>query len=121
MIPLTTTSQSLQFSAADVSSVGLYTTAVYFDHLQQATEASQRRATQFASTSTANATIALSAPAAAGIVRNLEQFTGHNATATTATVLLKIVDGSIERLQVKQELLPGESLVYEHGNGYQIV
>lgn len=134
MIPLTTTSQSLRFTALDVSSVGLYTTAVYFDQLQQAQEARQgdglshisgvptlRRATQFASTSTSTATLALSAPAAQGIVRNLELFAAYNATATTATCELTILDGAVNRFQTQQALLTKQTLVYEHGNGYQVL
>ena len=134
MILLTTTSQSLRFTAVDVSSVGLYTTAVYFDQLPQAAEARQgdglshipqvptlRRATQFASTSTSTATLALSAPAAQGIVRNLELFKAFNDTTTTATVKLTILDGAVNRFQTEQPLLTKQTLVYEHGNGYQVL
>ena len=121
MIVLTTSSQSLRVSAGDVSSAALHCVAVYFDQLPQAQESIQRRATQFTSTSTtANAT-AVAAPLANSIVRNIEQFTAHNATATTATVRIRIVDGAVERHLLSTSLLSGTSAIYEHGTGWQVL
>lgn len=121
MIVLTTSSQSLRVLAPDVTSETLHLMAVYSDVLPQVTESLQRRASQLTSTSTSTTLLVLAAPAGQGIVRNIEQFTAHNGTVTTATVTLKIVDGAVERLLVTKELLSSQSLFYEHGTGWQIV
>lgn len=122
MIPLTATSQSFRLTAADVTSAGLDLTAVYFDQLQQASDMQPpRRATRLTSTSSAAVVIAVSSPAADGIIRNIEHFTAYNGTTTTATPELKIVSGAVTTVLIKQALTTGKSLVYEHGTGWQVL
>ena len=121
MIVLTTTSQLLRVSAGDVSSSALQCTGVYFDQLPQSLASIQRRANQFSSTSTSANISAVSAPSADNIVRNIEHFTAHNATSTTATIRIRIVDGALERHLVSTALTSGQSAVYEHGTGWQVL
>ena len=121
MIPLTTTSQVLLTSAGDVTSAALHCFAVYFDQLPQTIEAVQRRTTGFTSTSTSANVTTVTAPSVNGIIRNIEHFTAHNATATTATVRIRILDGATERALLSTSLLSGKSVVYEHGTGWQVL
>ena len=121
MIALNTTSQVLLTSAGDVTSAALHCYAVYSDQLPQTIEAIQRRATRFISTSTTANVTSVTAPAADGIIRNIEHYTAHNATATTATVRIRILDGATERALLSTALLSGKSVVYEHGTGWQVL
>jgi hypothetical protein len=118
VIVLNTTSQSFRVAATDVSSARVYLTAVYFDTLPQSAETKERRTNQMTSTSSAAVVVAVSS-AGVGMVRNIENFTAHNGTLTSATLDLGIVDGAVTTFQLKQTLTTGQSLVYEHGTGWQ--
>lgn len=121
MIPLNTTSQVLLASAGDVTSAALHCFAVYFDQLPQSVEQAIRRATTFISTSTTANVTSVNAPSGDNIVRNIEHFTAHNGTTTTATVRIRVLDGAIERQLVSTALTSGQSAVYEHGTGWQVI
>lgn len=122
MIVLTTTSQTLQaVLSASTSTTQLDSTAVFYDSLPQITERLQRFASQLANTLNTTDVAIVSAPAADGIARNITNLTIYNRDVTTATLTVKIDDAGSEKIQVKQTLAVGESLVYEHGTGWQIL
>ena len=122
MIVLQTTSQSLRATlAAGVSTTPLDLTAVYFDYLPQRTETQQRFASQEEKVSSATVTTMVAAPAADGIVRNITNVTGYNADVTSATLTITKLAGAVSTIQVKQILTTGQTVVYEHGTGWQVL
>ena len=122
MIVLQTTSQSLRATlAAGVSTTALDLTAVYFDRLQQRTETQERFASQEEKVSSATVTTMVAAPGADGIVRNSTNLNVYNRAVTSATLTLLKLAGTVSTLQVKQTLTTGQTLVYEHGTGWQVL
>lgn len=122
MIILQTTSQSLRATlGAGISTTPLDLTAVYFDYLPQRTDTQQRFASQEETVSSATVTTMVNAPAADGIVRNITNLNVYNRDVTSATLTLLKLAGTVSTLQVKQTLTTGQTLVYEHGTGWQVL
>jgi hypothetical protein len=122
VIVLQTTSQTLNATlAAGVSTTALDMTAVYFDYLPQRTDSQQRFASQEEKVSSATVTTMVSAPGADGIVRNITNLNIYNRDVTSATLTLLKQAGAVSTLQIKQTLTTGQTLVYEHGTGWQVL
>ena len=122
MIVLQTTSQTLRATlAAGISTTPLDLTAVYFDYLPQKMDTQQRFASQEEKVSSATVTTMVAAPAADGIVRNITNLNVYNRDVTSATLTLLKLAGTVSTLQVKQTLTTGQTLVYEHGTGWQVL
>lgn len=122
MIVLKKTTEKLQIVLAGaVTSNQLEVTAVYYDDIPQATTSVRRRAHKVSSTNSTTDVDIVDAPADHGIIRNIEKVTIHNKDTATATPTIKLDDGGTETIEIKQSIAAGESMVYEHGAGWQIL
>jgi hypothetical protein len=116
MIVLQTTSQSLRaVLTASTSTTQFDLTAIYFDYLPQRTDTNPRNALSVTTTLNLTSVTLVPAPAADGIVRNISNVFSNNADVTTQTLIIKLVDGAAEKIQVKRMLSTGQTLQYEHG------
>lgn len=61
------------------------------------------------------------APGVNGTTRDVSHISIYNADTGNVTVTVKMDDGGTEHILVKQQLLTTESLVYEHGMGWQVL
>ena len=120
MIVLQTATASLKaVLAASTSTTQLHLTGIYYDYLPQRTDSQPRYALSVSTTLNLTAVSVVLAPGDDNIVRNIQSVTVYNADVTSATVTVKIVDGSSDTTLKKHTLTTGQSLVYEHGMGWQ--
>ena len=68
-----------------------------------------------------NTDVTICAAPQQNFVRNIETISIYNKDTASVTVTVKTDDGSTEFIIVKQILLAGETLAYEHLGGWQIV
>lgn len=61
------------------------------------------------------------APSVINAVRHIEHVCVYNKDSAGVTVTIKIDDGGTETILVSQALAAGESLIYERGQGWQII
>lgn len=121
MIVLQASNQTLQaVLGGNVTTSQLDVACVYFDQLPQSTTSEPRRTHKLTATNNTTDVTIVAAPGD-GIVRNISNVTVFNDDTVAATVTVKIDDNGTEWVLVEQALAASESLVYEHGTGWQIL
>lgn len=121
MIVLQASTQKLQaVLGGNVTTTQLSVTTVFYDHLQQRTDTTQRNAHKVTTTNNTTDVDIVAAPADS-VVRNISNVTVYNKDSAAATVTVKMDDDGTETILVSQSLAASESLIYEHGTGWQIL
>ena len=123
MIVLATTSQALKAAlATSTSTTQWQLSAVYYDYLPQRTDQVQRFAAHLTTTFNTTDVLAVPAPGADGIVRNITNLSAYNADVSTfAAITYKIDNAGTAVGQKKHNVSTGQTLVYEHGTGWQVL
>lgn len=122
MITLQLTTQKLEaVLAGAVSANQPEVTCTYFDHIPQVTTTIQRRGHKVSTLNNTTDVEIVPAPGLPGHIRNIETIHAHNKDTAATTITIKMDDGGTETILVKQSIAAGESLVYEHSTGWQIL
>jgi hypothetical protein len=123
MIVLNTSSQKLEaILAAGVSATPLDITVVYYDTLPQRLDTLQwqRYGSQEATLSSATVTTIADAPGE-GIVRSITNIFSFNRDSGNVVLSIKKNRGTASTFYKQQTLTPGQTLTYEHGDGWEVL
>lgn len=124
MITLDTTARLLEVGLGGaVATTEPHVTVCYYDVPGQTkTDNSEyRRATTLSKTSGATPVTICAAPLANGVARNIEYICVHNADSGAVTVTVRVDEGGTDYNQYAQSVAAGKSLVYEDGQGWQVI
>jgi hypothetical protein len=125
MISLTSPSQKLQAVLAGSVSANQCQIYVRFKDVPAQTKSTfedYKGAVQVAtSNNTTDVDICAAPSALNNTCRDIDHISIYNADTGNVTVTVKLDDSGTETILVKQQLLTTESLVYEHGSGWQIL
>lgn len=123
MIVLQTTSQTLRVSLATSTSTTQWNLmAVYYDYLPQRSDQVQRFTSHLTTTFNTTEVLAVPAPGADGIVRNITNLNAYNADVSSfAAIIYKIDTGGVGTPLKKQNVSTGQSIWYEDGRGWEVL
>lgn len=124
MIPLDKTTRKLQVVLAGaVTTNELHVTVAYYDVAAQTKSGTEeyRRVISTALTTGATAVDVCDAPSTNNTVRNIVYVAINNADTVSATPTVQIDDAGTDYRQIAKALTAGQSLVYEHGAGWQVL
>lgn len=121
MIVLHVSSHKLEATlAAGVSTTALDITVVYFDRPRQTQPSEPLFASQESNVSSATVTTICNAPAE-GVTRNIVTIFGYNRDATSATLSIDKNLATASTFYKKATLTTGQTLWYEHGDGWEVL
>lgn len=124
MIYLDRTTRKLQaYLAGAVTTTQPQVTVFYYDVPSQTKPSFEeyRGAMYEEETSGATPVDVCPAPLANGVTRNIQHICVHNKDTVAATVTIVIDDGGVDRFLKTSTLNANQSLVYEHGQGWQVL
>lgn len=121
MIVLNSSSHTLQATlGGGISTTALDITVVYFDRIPAQTVSEPRYASQETKISSATVTTIANAPGE-GIARNIVNIFGFNADVTSATLAYNKLAGAVSTGIKKHTLTTGQTLTYEHSQGWSVL
>ena len=124
MISLDKTTRKLQVVLAGaITTNQLHVTVSYYDVAAQTKSGTEeyRRLVSTNVTASATPVDVCDAPSTNNTVRNIVYLCVHNADTVSATPTVQIDDASTTYKQMSKALTAGQSLVYEHGAGWQVL
>lgn len=124
MLVLDTTTRKLQAvlaGAITTSQPQVSVVSYDVDARSKPTAEDYRRSLTVTNTNSATDVDICAAPGTINAVRHIEHVCVFNKDSVAATVTVKIDDGGTETILVSQALAAGESLVYERGQGWQVI
>ena len=126
MIALDGTTISLQVVLAGaVTTNEAQCYCVYYDVLSQTKSGTEeyKRAARVQNTNGATAVTAVASPVNTNVTRMIEHICvyNHDTVSVTATVQVYNSTGTVTTRLLKQVLAAGETLIYEHEGGWQII
>jgi hypothetical protein len=124
MISLDKTTRTLQaVLVGAVTTNELHVTVCYYDVTAQTKEdnSEYRRAMKLTKTTGTTPVVICTAPSANGTARNVDYISVQNADTVSSTVTIQVDDGGTTYNQCSQALSAGETLIYEHEGGWQII
>lgn len=123
MISLPLTSHSLQTVLAGIITTNQLKCSVYFFDTQKGTKEDNSEAKRFpvytSTNDTTDVTICSSPPQ--DVVRQIETIMIYNNDTVNATVTVKVDVSGTDQILKKSVLTTGQTLVYEHGTGWQVL
>jgi hypothetical protein len=124
VIVLDKTTRTLEIGLGGaVAAIEPYVTVCYYDVPAQDRVGfgEYQSATTLSRTSGATPVTICAAPAVQGVVRNVRYVCVQNADSGSVTVTIRIDDGGTDYPQYAQALASTKTLVYEHGQGWQVL
>lgn len=123
MIPLDRTTLTLQIALTSSPATQSDVAVAYYDvarETKQGSEEYPRRLQRARSNSTTDVDIC-DAPGRADIVRNIEHISITNRHSASVTAIVKIDEAGTEHFVKRADIPANQSLVYEHGAGWQVL
>jgi hypothetical protein len=118
----TTTALQAVLGGAPATTQPQVTVGYYDVPAQEKISASEYRgAMQVTNTNSTTDVTICAAPQLEGTVRNIDHVCVYNKDSGSVTVTLKLDDGGTETILLSQALATTESLVYERGQGWQVI
>jgi hypothetical protein len=124
MIVLDTTTKKLEIGLAGaVATTEPHVTVCFYDVPAQTKNDNSEYAggTTLSKTTGATAKTICAAPSIAGTTRKIMYICVFNADSASVTPTVRIDDGGTDYTQYSQALAAGKSLVYEDGQGWQVI
>jgi hypothetical protein len=124
VIVLDKTTRTLEIGLGGaVATAEPYVTVCYYDvpAQERVGYSEYQSATTLARTSGATPVTICAAPAVQGVVRNIRHICVQNADSGAVTVTIRIDDSGTDYPMYAQSLASTKTLVYEHGQGWQVI
>lgn len=90
----------------------------FYDVTPQNTTTTRRGGVQTASSNNTTDVSIVDAPALQGIIRNIETITINNKDTVNATIIVKLDDGGVQKVLVRQSIRTNETLQYSENTGW---